>query len=116
MKTKIIAIALILICNFYHAKAQEQVVAVATGGVVVKDILNKFMQDAQLLLNQANSDGNALLSRMGNELNVSVQNANLLLSDDMDKAFNKLDDQSSKILASIDQIRMTALGISKTAY
>lgn len=116
MKAKFFFIIFLLIIGETVKAQVGAVVGVVGGDFAVKDVLNKFRQDAELLLNQANSDGNALINRMGNEVNVAVGNADILLQKDLNKTVSQLSDQNSRIIIAIAQLNKTAHELANTAY
>ena len=92
--------------------SQLEIPTAIVGGEVAKSVIDKFEQTASKLLSQANSAGNALLSKAGNELNVASKNASLLLSDQLNTTFDKLSAENQKLLNEIEQFRLTAEKIS----
>ncbi len=57
----------------------------------VNNIIKKFQEAASKLLFEGENRGDALLSSLGNQLEVATQNAQIAFSEETDKTFDKLD-------------------------
>ncbi|MDR3511425.1 MAG: hypothetical protein P4L73_07320 [Caulobacteraceae bacterium] len=101
------------------AKAQDVGTAAISAGLadlVGSDLIQKFRQTGQVLLDQANSSGNALIARAANEANVTAQNISFLLKDQQNVAFKNLDTDEQKLIVQAELTREKLSKIADTAY
>jgi hypothetical protein len=86
------------------------------GKKVVKDILKDVEIKANSLMNSAYIDANSLKSQLANELNVSSQNLEILLNEQLDKTFDDLSLENKKLLNELELYRLEVDKLSNNAF
>jgi hypothetical protein len=109
-------IIFLLILSSLNSFSQIGIVEVIAGGEVVKNIINKFERSASVLLDQAKNSGNILIAKAGNEMNVAVKNATILLANQMNNTFDHLNNENQKLLNEIEKFRITAEKLSNNTF
>jgi len=74
-------------------------------GREVSNIIDKIHGTGQTLIRNAETSGNALISRAGNEVYIIEQNLSMMLKDNMDMLFDDLDEQRQLLV--IESYRLT---------
>jgi hypothetical protein len=85
-------------------------------GKAVRDIIADARLQASSLLAEGQRTGNALLIRGADELSVAVDNASRLLSQELDRAFERLDQQKQDVLLGVARATKAAEGLAERAY
>lgn len=69
----------------------SNVSSVSLAGLSVSKIIDKFHEVASQLMFEGENRGNALTQILGNQLDISIQNANIAFKDQQNTLFEKLD-------------------------
>jgi hypothetical protein len=94
----------------------ETAIAAGYGGRKVGEIIDQFKQTGVSLIQQAEDTGNALLSRAANEANVLARNIDFRLGEQIDRTFDRLDDQEKLLIIQAEIIRRQLARMSDKAY
>src|SRR6478672_9466997 len=84
--------------------AQLGIATIAYAGKTVRQILGEAEGAANTLLNNARQQSNLVLADGGNELQVMAKNIRYLLSGELDKRFEQLNDDERNFLAGLNEI------------
>ena len=94
------------------------VAAVALAGRELKDIIADFQSVAGRLLEDGRTAGNGIVARMGEEMNVTIQNMGLIVASERRRFFEDLDASERSVLSqmnrTIESINNLAAEVKKT--
>lgn len=102
---KSLAVFLVIVTVPQPVEAQlGSIAAIAFAGKTVKDILGDAEGRANTLLNNARQQSNLVFADGGNQLQVLTKNIQFLLSGELDKRFERLNDSERNLLAGLNEI------------
>ncbi len=89
-------------CNLSYS--QFAIPTIAFAGKTVKDIINELENSGNRLMQNAQTAGNNVASKFGNEILVATQNINYYFGQNIDKTFNNLKIEEQNLFVEINKI------------
>jgi hypothetical protein len=88
----------------FASYGQLSIPTVAFAGKTVKDVINEFENSGNRLMQNAQTAGNNVASKFGNEILVATQNLNYYFGQNIDKTFNGLKIEEQNLFVEMNKI------------
>ncbi|MDJ1503541.1 hypothetical protein [Xanthocytophaga agilis] len=88
----------------YVSYGQFSIPTIAFAGKTIKDIINEFENTGNRLMQNAQTAGNGVASKFGNEILVATQNLNYYFGQNIDKTFINLKIEEQNIFVEVNKL------------
>ncbi|NOU50920.1 hypothetical protein HG263_10295 [Pseudoalteromonas sp. JBTF-M23] len=96
--------------------ASGKVASAAITGETVQNLIEKARREAKALLAEAESSGNVLMTRAADELNLTADNVERMLSSQLNTVYDEIDEDKRDLLIGLASATKVATKLSDKAY